>query len=187
MSTNPQFYLTPAEYLVGERKRKYKSEYWHGELYAMAGASERHNLISANVVATFHAQLRGRSCKVYPSGMRVQIKATGLYPYPDVVIVCGKPQFEDEENGTLLNPTVIVEVLFKSTETYDRGKKFENYRTLGSLTEYVMTAQDRVHVEHYVRQPDNQWLLSEAKDLQNVVELPTISCTLVLASAHCWA
>lgn len=184
MSANPKLYLTPAEYLAAERKREVKSEYWNGELYAMAGASERHNLISANVVAGLHTQLRGRSCKVYPSDMRVQIKATGLYTYPDVVVVCGKPQFEDEDNDTLLNPTLIVEVLSKSTETYDRGKKFENYRTLDSLTEYVMIAQDRVHLEHYVRQPDSQWLLSEAKALQDVIKLPTIQCTLALADVY---
>lgn len=184
MSTNRKLYLTPAQYLAVERKQKDKSEYWNGELYAMARASERHNLITTNVVIELGTQLRGQSCKVYPSHMRVQIKATGLYTYPDVVVVCGKPQFEDEENDTLLNPSVIVEVLSKSTETYGRDKKFENYRTLDSLTEYVMIAQDRVHVEHYVRQPDNQWLLSEAKDLQNVVELPTISCTLVLADVY---
>ena len=184
MSANPKLYLTPAEYLTAERKREVKSEYWNGELYAMAGASERHNLISANVVAGLHTQLRGRSCKVYPSDMRVQIKATGLYTYPDVVVVCGKPQFEDEDNDTLLNPTLIVEVLSKSTETYDRGKKFENYRTLDSLTEYVMIAQDRVHLEHYVRQPDSQWLLSEAKALQDVIKLPTIQCTLALADVY---
>ena len=184
MSANPKPYLTPAEYLAGERKREYKSEYWNGELYAMAGASERHNLITTNVVIELGTQLRGRSCKVYPSDMRVQIKVTGLYTYPDVVVVCGKPRFEDEDNDTLLNPTVLVEVLSKSTETYDRGKKFENYRTLDSLTEYVMIAQDRVHVEHYVRQLDNQWLLSEAKALQDVIELPTIQCTLALADVY---
>ena len=184
MSANPKPYLTPTEYLTVERKQKYKSEYWNGELYAMAGASERHNLITTNVVIELGTQLRGRSCKVYPSDMRVQIKATGLYTYPDVVVVCGKPQFEDEEIDTLLNPTVIVEVLSKSTETYDRGKKFENYRMLDSLTEYVMIAQDRVHVEHYVRQQDNQWLLSEAKELQDAIELPTIQCTLALADVY---
>lgn len=184
MSANPKLYLTPAEYLAAERNCSYKNEYWNGELYAMAGAIERHNLISANVVAAFHTQLRGHSCKVYPSDMRVQIKATGLYTYPDVVVVCGKSQFEDEDNDTLLNPTIIVEVLSKSTETDDRGRKFENYRTLDSLTEYVMIAQDRVHIEHYVRQPDSQWLLSEAKDITNIIELPTIQCTLALADVY---
>lgn len=184
MSANPKIYVTPAEYLATERKREFKSEYWRGELYAMAGASEHHNLITTNVVAGLHTQLRGRSCKVYPSDMRVKVSVTGLYTYPDVVAVCGKAQFEDEDNDTLLNPTMVVEVLSKSTETYDRGRKFENYRTLDSLTEYVMIAQDRAHVEHYVRQPDNQWLLSEAKDLTNVIELPTIQCTLALVDVY---
>jgi Uma2 family endonuclease len=184
VAATPKIYLTPAEYLALERKHEYKSEYWNGELYAMAGASERHNLITANVVIELGTQLRGRSCKVYPNDMRVKVSVTGLYTYPDVVVVCGKPQFEDEDHDTLLNPTVIVEVLSKSTETYDRGRKFENYRALDSLSEYVMIAQDRVHIEHYVRQPDNQWLLSEAKELQDVIDLPTIQCTLALADVY---
>lgn len=184
MSANAKIYITPREYLINERKRDFKSEYWNGELYAMAGASERHNLITANVVADFHTQLRKRSCKVYPSDMRVKIPAMGLYTYPDVVVVCGKPQFEDEENDTLLNPTVVVEVLSKSTENYDRGRKFENYRRLDSLTEYLLIAQDRAYIEHYVRQGDNQWLLSETKELQDVIELPTIECKLALADVY---
>lgn len=116
--------------------------------------------------------------------MRVKIPAMGLYTYPDVVVVCGKPQFEDEENDTLLNPTVIVEVLSKSTENYDRGRKFENYRRLESLTEYLLIAQDRPYIEHYMRQADNQWLLSETKELQDVIELPTIECKLALADVY---
>ncbi|MFN8494786.1 MAG: Uma2 family endonuclease [Caldilineaceae bacterium] len=184
MSANPKIYVTPVEYLTGERKREFKSEYWNGEVYAMAGASERHNLISLNVAAELRAQLRKRTCRAYSSDMRVKISATGLYTYPDVVVVCGKPQFEDEDNDTLLNPTVLVEVLSKSTESYDRGKKFENYRTLDSLTEYLLIAQDRSYIEHYVRQADNQWLLSEAKALEDVIELPTIECKLALADVY---
>ena len=184
MSANPQTYVTPVEYLTGERKREFKSEYWNGEVYAMAGASERHNLITANVVIELGTQLRRRSCKIYPSDMRVKIPAMGLYTYPDVVVVCGKPQFEDEENDTLLNPTVIVEVLSKSTENYDRGRKFENYRRLESLTEYLLIAQYRPYIEHYMRQADNQWLLSETKELQDVIELPTIECKLALADVY---
>ena len=116
--------------------------------------------------------------------MRVKIPATGLYTYPDVTVMCGKAQFEDLDRDTLLNPTVIVEILSKSTEGYDRGKKFQNYRMLESLTEYILIAQDAVHIEHYVRQPDNQWLLSEVKDLSAVVELPTIQCTLALIDVY---
>jgi len=184
MAAQPQIRLTPAEYLAFERKCEFKSEYWAGQVFAMAGASERHNLIETNVIIALGSQLRGKSCKVYPSDMRVKVPATDLYTYPDVTIVCGKAQFDDVERDTLLNPTVIVEILSKSTENYDRGKKFQNYRTLESLTEYVLIAQDAVHIEHYVRQSDNQWLLSEAKDLSAVVELPTIQCTLALIDVY---
>ncbi len=184
MSAQPKIYLTPAEYLAFERTQEYKSEYWAGQVLAMAGASERHNLIETNVIIALGSQLRGKSCKVYPSDMRVKVPATGLYTYPDVTVMCGKAQFEDIDRDTLLNPTVIVEILSKSTENYDRGKKFQNYRTLESLTEYVLIAQDAVHIEHYIRQPDNQWLLSEAKDLSAVVDLPTIQCTLALIDVY---
>jgi Uma2 family endonuclease len=184
MSAHPKIYLTPAEYLAFERKCESKNEYWAGQVFAMAEASERHNLIETNVVSALHTQLRGRSCKVYPSDMRIKIPATGLYTYPDVTVMCDKAQFEDIDRDTLLNPTVIVEILSKSTENYDRGKKFQNYRTLESLTEYILIAQDAVHIEHYIRQSDNQWLLSEAKDLSAVVELPTIQCTLALIDVY---
>ena len=100
------------------------------------------------------------------------------------MVVCGKAQFEDKEQDTLLNPTVVVEVLSKSTEAYDRGTKFKNYRTIPSLTEYVLIAQDAYHIEHYVRQPDNQWLLSEVDDPEGVVELPTIQCSLLLNEVY---
>ena len=119
MSAQPQIRLTPAEYLDFERKCESKNEYWAGQVFAMARAGERHNLIETNVVISLGSQLRGRSCKVYPSHMRVKIPATGLYTYPDVTVMCGKAQFEDLDRDTLLNPTVIVEILSKSTEGYE--------------------------------------------------------------------
>jgi len=184
MSSQPQPRYTPQEYLALERKAEHRSEYFAGEIFAMSGASERHNLIALNVAASLHAQFRNRSCKVYASDMRVKVSATGLYTYPDVVALCGEPQFDDEQKDTLLNPTVIIEVLSPSTEAYDRGDKFGHYRKLASLAEYVLISQDKPHVEHYVRQPDNQWLLSEASSLQDSVQLPSINCTLVLAEIY---
>jgi Uma2 family endonuclease len=184
MSAQLKIRLTPEEYLAIERKAEYKSEYYAGEMFAMAGASEPHNLIAGNTFATLHAQLRKRPCKVYPSDMRVKVSPTGLYTYPDVTVVCGKAQFDDEEKDTLLNPTVIIEVLSPSTEGYDRGRKFEHYRKLESLQEYVLIAQDTYHVEHYTRQPDNQWLLSEIEGLQGTLHLPSINCDLPLADLY---
>ena len=143
--------LTPAEYLAIERAADYKSEFFADEMFAMAGAAPAHVLITSNVTRELGTQLKGRSCRVYPSDLRVKVSETGLYTYPDVVIVCGEQQFDDEHRDTLLNPTLIVEVLSPSTEAYDRGEKFDHYSQLESLQEYVMIAQDRPRVERYVR------------------------------------
>lgn len=178
MSTQPKPYLTPEAYLAFEREAEVKHEYYAGEIFAFAGASEEHNLIAGNVYAGLHAQLRKRPCKVYPSDMRVRVSPTGLYTYPDVTVVCGDARFADQHHDTLLNPTVIVEVLSPSTAGYDRGETFEPYRKLDSLQEYLMIAQDRVHVEHHARQRDNQWLLSETNSVEDTMALPTLACRL---------
>lgn len=150
----------------------------------MTGASRRHNLTVTNVIAALHGQLRKRPREIYPSDMRVKVSPTGLYTYPDVAIVCGAPAFDDEQKDTLLNPTVLVAVLSKSTASYDRGEKFEHYRKLDSLNEYLVIAQNKYHVEHYVRQPDNQWLLSETDDIQSTVNLTSINCRLSLLDVY---
>ncbi len=184
MTTVPKRLLTPEEYLAKERKAQYKSEYYDGEMFAMLGASREHNLIAGNVNGEARNQLRGRPCEVYQSDMRVKVSRTGLYTYPDVVIVCGEPRFEDAEVDTLLNPTVIFEVLSESTEGYDRGKKSEHYRRISSLREYVLIAQDRCHVERFTRQPDDRWTLWETDDLQAVLELPSVGCELNLTEIY---
>lgn len=184
MSLQPQHRYTPEAYLALERKAEYKSEFLAGEIFAMSGASERHNLITLNVAAALHTQFRGRPGRAYTSDMRVKVSPTGLYTYPDVVALCDEPQFDDEQKDTLLNPTVIIEVPSSSTEAYDRGGKFGHYRKLTSLVEYVLISQEEPHVEHYVRQSDNQWLLSETNSLQDAVQLPSINCTLVLAEVY---
>lgn len=184
MSGQPQQRYSPQEYLKLERKAEYKSEYFAGEIFAMSGASEEHNLIVGNVFAALHTQFRGRPCKVYASDMRVKVSKTGLYTYPDVVAVCEEAQLEDDQLDTLLNPTVLIEVLSKSTEAYDRGDKAGHYRKLPSLAEYLLISQDKPHVEHYVRQSDNRWLLSEASELHDIVTLPAVGCTLSLADVY---
>ena len=120
--------LSPQEYLAIERKSETRNEYYNGEMFAMAGASREHNLISVNLLRDIGNQLEDRPCEAYPSDMRVSIEATGLYTYPDVSVVCGEPRFEDREVDTLLNPTVIIEILSPTTEAYDRGFKFRQYR-----------------------------------------------------------
>ncbi|HEV3199194.1 MAG TPA: Uma2 family endonuclease [Bryobacteraceae bacterium] len=129
-------------------------------------------------------QVRSRPCRVYSGETRVQVTPTGLYVYPDVIVVCGEPQFRDERRDTLLNPNLIVEVLSESTEAYDRGKKFEHYRTLESFTEYLLIASDRVSAELFTRQPDGRWLLSTAGSLQESLELLSVGCRLTLADVY---
>lgn len=184
MSGQPQARYSPQEYLKLERQAEYKSEYVNGEIFAMSGASEEHNLIVMNVAAALHAQFRGRPCKVYANDMRVKVSPTGLYTYPDVVAVWGEAQLEDAHLDTLLNPTLLVEVLSSSTEAYDRGEKAEHYRRLPSLAEYLLISQDKPHLEHYRRQADGRWLLSEASQLHALISLPTIACTLRLAAVY---
>lgn len=185
MSSQAQLRYTPEEYLALERQALYKSEYYAGDICAMAGASRWHNLIVTNVVREISLQLKRRPCTTYPSDMRVKITPTGLYAYPDVTVVCGEAQFEDTAQDTLLNPTLIVEVLSDSTEAYDRGGKFAHYRKLASLQTYVLITQTKPHVEQYVRQPDNRWLLAaEAESLDDTVHLPAIDCHLALAEVY---
>jgi Uma2 family endonuclease len=182
LQTRPR--LTPEEYLALERSATSKSEFFNGEMFAMAGATEEHVLIVVNVAGELRAQLRGRPCRTYSTDMRVKVSETGLYAYPDVVVVCGEPQFEDEHRDTLLNPTAIVEVLSPSTEAYDRGEKFAHYQGLGSLREYVLIAQDRYRVEQYVWQQEGQWLYSEVRGPGEAVHLPAIGCDLALSEVY---
>ncbi|HMF57805.1 MAG TPA: Uma2 family endonuclease [Pyrinomonadaceae bacterium] len=184
MASQPKTFLTPEEYLTLERKAEYKSEYIAGEVYAMVGASRRHNLIAGNIFGELREQLKKRMCEVYTSDMRVRVPATNLYTYPDVIVVCGEPKFEDEHVDTLLNPTVLVEVLSRSTASYDRTKKFGYYRTIESLAEYLLVAQDEYKVEQYARQQDGRWLLSDISSLEGVVNLDSIQCALSLADVY---
>ena len=184
MSTHPQKRPSPEEYLTLERKAAYKSEYFNGEIFAMGGASPRHVLIVTNIVSELRQQLKKSPCAVYATDLRVKVAPTGLYTYPDVVVVCGKALFDDDQKDTLTNPTLIVEVLSESTKDYDRGGKFEHYRTVESFKEYVLVAQDKRHVEHFVRQPDHRWLLSETNLLEDTLELTSIGCHLALAEIY---
>jgi Uma2 family endonuclease len=182
-STAVQQRYTPEQYLALERRAVYKSEYINGHIMAMAGASRQHNLIAGNLYREVSQQLRGRPCEAYISYMRVKVSHTGLYTYPDVVMVCGGIHFEDANNDTLLNPTAIVEVLSVSTEAYDRGEKFPHYRRLESLQEYLLVAQDKVRIEHYVRQ-GAQWVLSEISDINDTVHLAAVDCAIALQDVY---
>jgi Uma2 family endonuclease len=184
MSSHPKSYVTPEEYLALERKSETKSEYLNGEMFAMVGASRQHNLIAGNIFGELRQRLKGTSCEAYTNDMRVRIPATGLYTYPDVIVVCGEPQFEDEYIDTLINPTLIVEVLSDSTESYDRGKKAGFYRSVESIVEYLLVSQDEYRVEQYVKQADGKWLLTDIRSLESTVGLISLQCALPLKEIY---
>jgi Uma2 family endonuclease len=184
VSTQPKTFLTLEEYLEIERKAEYKSEYCDGEMFAMAGAGENHNQLVMNLAIGLGSQFRSRPCRVYSNDMRVRVVATGLYTYPDVVVVCGERRYLDERRDTLLNPSLLIEVLSPSTEAYDRGRKFESYRSIESLSEYLLVASDRVHVDLYTRQPDGRWLLTSASRLEDSLDLQSAGFRLALAELY---
>jgi Uma2 family endonuclease len=176
--------FTQQEYLSIERKRETRSEFIGGQIVAMTGASRAHNLIVTNVIGELRQQLKDKPCEIYSNDMRVKIAVADVYTYPDAVVVCGDPQFEDAFVDTLLNPTLIVEVLSESTESYDRGRKSGFYRTIESLAEYLLIAQDEYKIEQYVRQPDARWLLSDIRSADSSLWLPSIQCTLALREIY---
>ena len=176
-------FVSPEEYLKRERRAEYKSEYFAGEIVAMAGAKRTHNLVSNNVTISLGTQLRNEPCEVYSNDMRVQADGEKQYSYPDVVVVCGEPQFRDGREDTLLNPTVVVEVLSPSTEAKDRGEKFLRYRQIDSLTDYLLVAQNERRVEQFTRQSDGSWRLVETVG-EGEVHLDSLGCTLTLADIY---
>jgi len=176
-------YLTAEEYLALERQAENKSEYIEGEMVAMTGGTWLHGVIIGNVVFALKKRLQDTPCTVIPNDVKVRA-SSGIYAYPDVLVVCGEPAFEDGEGDILLNPVLIVEVLSPTTEPYDRGQKFENYRTLDSLKEYVLVAQDRPRVEHFLRQDSHVWLYTDVSGLDSSVALTSIGCEVQLAEIY---
>jgi Uma2 family endonuclease len=184
MSAVPEPRYTIEEYLARERVAPYKSEYYRGQIFAMAGGTPRHNTTGGNIFASLRGRLRGTHCRPYNSDQRIRIPTNGLSTYPDISVVCGELQLDPQDREAIVNPRVIFEVLSKSTESYDRGKKFDLYRQLESLREYILVAQDEPHVERFVRQEDGSWLLKVFKGLDAVLELPTLACALPLAEIY---
>jgi Uma2 family endonuclease len=184
MSTVAKPLLSPQEYLVRERRADFRSEFYRGEMFAMAGASWEHTLIKDNLARETGNQLKAGPCRAVTSDLRVKVTATELYTYPDIVVVCDEPKFEDDHFDTLLNPRVLVEVLSDSTEKYDRGTKFAHYRQIPSLQEYVMVAQDRPLVERYVRQADATWVLTVFDDLTQTFAFASIPAQVALAEIY---
>ena len=183
-----QTYLAPEEYITLERKaipdaETVRSEYVKGKIIAMSGASREHNLITSNLSGELRNLLKGSECETYANEMRVSTPSTSSYFYPDVVVVCEEPRFEDDVFDTLLNPIILVEVLSPSTEAYDRGEKFIHYRQLPSLQEYILVAQDKICVERFIRQ-ENNWILTDFQNLEELLPLISVQCELPLREIY---
>ena len=176
--------MSVEEYLAFDRASETKHEYYAGELLAMAGASYDHNTIVGNTFASLRARLLGGPCRVNFSDLRVQIGVGGQFTYPDLTVVCGQPQFRDERRDVLLNPALIIEVLSPSTENYDRGMKFRQYRTIESLQDYLLIAQDAPRIEHYARQANGLWLFGEANGVLASMQIQSLTCTLPLTEIY---
>jgi Uma2 family endonuclease len=180
MSVIPEKRMSQKEYLEFERRSDEKHEYLDGQIFAMPGAKRNHNKIVANLSGLLWQNLKSKDCEFYPNDMRVFIPKTGLYTYPDLVVVCGDPQFLDAVPDTLLNPVLLIEVLSESTEGYDRGKKFQHYRSIDSLNEYILVSQNEARIEKYLKQGDGFWALSEAIGLESAIQIDSIDCEFTL-------
>jgi Uma2 family endonuclease len=184
MSTAPERHYTPAEYLAIERKSEERHELINGHIVRMQGGTERHAAICDNLLERTKARLRGSPCRPYSAALRIKIEATSNYTYPDLSIVCGERQFDDEQRDTLTNPRLIVEVLSPSTERHDRGWKFKNYQLITSFEEYVLISQDEPRIERFLRQGDVGWLMTAVAGLDKTVRFESVDCELPLAEIY---
>jgi Uma2 family endonuclease len=166
-------YLSEAEYLEQERRAEQKSEYYKGEVFAMSGATKEHNKITGGIIGELYGHLKGKKCTVMPSDIRVYNPANTLYTYPDIVVSCEEEKYIDDEFDTLLNPTIIIEVLSKTTQDYDRGTKFMLYRSIPSLKQYVLVSSLEYSIEVYTRDGE-QWILTTASHPDDEVYLSAI-------------
>jgi Uma2 family endonuclease len=182
VATDPHQRLTIAEYLALERQSEIRHDYLDGEIFAMTGASWTHGLISGNIFGELRSQLKGSSCRAIQESLRVRTPED-LFTYPDVVVVCGKPRFDDSAQDTVLNPTLVVEVLSPTTETYDRTTKARQYRSIPSLSEYVLVAQNQVRVEQWSRHGED-WLRKDLTSPEHLLEMPGIGCKLLLGDIY---
>jgi Uma2 family endonuclease len=178
--------VSDEEYLARERRAETKHELIAGEIVAMAGAAPKHNALALNVGAALRQRFRERrsTCIAFSSDQRVHIESTGLFTYPDLSVACGGAHFHPKDRNTLINPKVIVEVLSSSTEAYDRGAKFTQYRSIPSLAEYVMVSQHERRIEHYRRLETGQWLLTVHQGDEAVLVLPALGCEIPLAEIY---
>jgi Uma2 family endonuclease len=183
MASLPTTPLTEEQYLQIDRAAPEKSEFHDGQMFAMAGGSLNHSLLASRIGALLDRQMQA-GCRTFNSDLRIKVAATGLYTYPDCGVFCGEPQFAGDQKDMILNPLLIVEVLSPSTEGYDRGKKFESYRTIPTFREYLVVHQDRHHVEHYSRQDDGSWLLRDHVGQEDSVAIARLNVHIPLAELY---
>src|ERR1035437_495908 len=183
MASLPDAPLTEEQYLDLERQAETKSEFHDGRMYAMAGGSLNHALLSAAITALLYRQMPP-GCRTVTSDLRIKVAVAGLYTYPDCSVICGEPQYFGDQQDVVLNPLLIVEVLSPSTEGYDRGKKFELYRTIESFREYLLVHQDRRHVEHYSKQDDGSWVLRDHSGVEGLVSIARLGVKISLGELY---
>lgn len=181
MSAAPKARFSEQEYLEIERSAATKSEFFRGEMFAMAGASREHNSVKENIIGELHSRLKSSPCRSYSSDQRVKVDPTGLYTYPDILIVRGEPTYDPLDRDTITNPIAIIEVLSPSTESYDRGAKFRQYQLLDSLREYVLVSQSEPVIERFVRQADGTWNLSTVSGVAGSFSFHSISASVPLS------
>lgn len=184
LALNMQIHYSFNDWLKDERERLERTEYVAGEVFAMAGASMSHNLIVANVIRELGVEMKHRPCRVFASDLKVRIDASDVGCYPDVLVLCDKPQFYDNRRDVVLNPQLIVEVLSKSTEAYDRGDKFAMYRSLPSLQAYLLVSQARIHVELYILNENRNWVLSDYTRFDEMIYIEPLDCLLNVAEVY---
>jgi Uma2 family endonuclease len=172
------------EYLRLERAAEYKSEFLDGEIFAMSGGSLRHSYLAVRWINELSLQLGGKNCRVFSSDARIRTSKTGSYLYPDVSVVCGGPQTHENSNDILVNPQLVIEVLSPSTAGYDRGRKFERYREIASLRDYILVHADSPWVEHFARQQDASWIFREYRGLDGAVPIASLDCLVRLADVY---
>jgi Uma2 family endonuclease len=184
MSTLTVTHVTPEEYLAAERLSEIRSEYLDGGVYPMTGASANHSRIVLDTGTELTNQLRERGGEVFVSEMKVRLPGSNKFFYPDVTAVCGELQYHDDRKDIITNPDLVIEVLSPSTEAFDRGAKFQAYRTIESLREYLLVSQGTPLIEQYVRGDDGKWTLTTATGLESSLTLPSVECTLNLSAVY---
>ena len=177
-------YLTPDEYLELEQAAEFKSEYYQGEIFAFAGASINHNRIVGNLYSKLNHALTNKKCEAFMSDMRIWVKSKDLFTYPDVSVVCDKPQFYPDRDDTITNPLIIIEVLSESTKNYDRGEKFEFYRSITTFQEYVLIDQYKIHIEHFYIGVEGKWVLTEYNDIEDMLKLSKIDFQIPIIDVY---